>query len=437
MQKIKNILLNQLKNSLIKNFSITFAETIITKGINLVNILLLTRILGPEDYGKYSLLFVSMIFLSGFLDFGMENTAVRFSVKEKSQKNSIFGLYFITKLCILVFITLVLACFGKSIFIAFNKTDLVQYIPFLIFGLIGESLFFVNDTYLQAMQQFKLRAAINISRYLISLMYISVLVFHKILLLKYIFFIYLIPLCFSVVFIFRYIDFIKSFIRNKINKPLFQDILNYEKWMFNLAIGNNVLTRIDFFMISFWVKYDQIGIYNAAFQLSSIVSFLPFILGKVMLPKMSELDASETFAYVRKSIKPLAFASLVIVCFIPVAAFFVPVLLGAEYKQSTLILQILLFAFVILLLTVPFEQALYSLGKPKLISLAKYIQIFVIIILNTLTIPRYGINWAAINVVITRIITLFILYCIYNKQENLFINKNGLSREDESLYGQT
>jgi len=437
MQKKKHIMLNQHKNSLIKNLGVTFVETIITKGINFVNILLLTRILGPENYGKYSLLYVSMIFFSGFFDFGMENTAVRFSVKEKSLKNSIFGFYFLTKFCILAFITFIIACFGGVIFAAFNKSDLIQYIPFLIFGLIGESLFFINDTYLQAMQQFKLRAVINISRYLLSLIYISILVFNKILLLKYVFFVYLIPLCFSVIFIFRYISFIKSFIRNKISNTLFQDILNYEKWMVNLSIGNNILTRIDFFMISFWVKYDQIGIYNAAFQLSSIVAFLPFILGKVMLPKMAELDASETFIYVKKIVRPLMVLSVLIVCFIPFTAFIVPVLLGAEYKQSTLILQILLFAFVILLVTVPYEQALYSLGKPKLISFAKYIQIFLIIILNTLTIPRYGITWAAINTVITRIITVFILYYLYINQKKLFISQNDFSKESTELYGQT
>lgn len=433
MQKIKKLFQHQ-NNSLISNLKVTLFETIVTKGINFINILLLTRILGPEDYGKYSLLFVSMVFCSSIFDFGMENTAVRFSIKDKHLRNSVFGLYFLTKAVILSIITILLAFWGHNIFTALGKQAIACYLPFLIAGLIGESLFFVNDTYLQSIQHFKLRAVINIARAVISFAYIFLLMLNKVLVLKYVFFVYFLPLLFSVIFSLRYITFVKSYFCHKLPKQLINEIIHYEKWMFNLSIANNVLSRIDFFMLSLWVSYSQLGIYNAAFQLSSIVSFLPFILGKVMLPKLADLEPKATFDCVNGSIKHLLPICLLIICLIPFSCIVVPSLLGTEYQKSVFILQLLLLAFVVSLVSVPFEQALYSIGEPKLIAMAKYLQIAVIVILNTFTVPKFGINWAAINVIVTRILTAVVLILLYKKQEKLFFAPEINTQEVISVY---
>ncbi|EKE04300.1 MAG: hypothetical protein ACD_20C00087G0005 [uncultured bacterium] len=430
MQKIKNWIQRLLKSSTVKDLSILFFESIMTRGLNFIIILILTRLLGPSDYGKYSFIFVSMAFCSAIFDFGMENTAVRFSNKEKQEKNSIFGLYFLVKSIILTTAIFTLILFGENIFIALNKGDIIEYIPYLIIGLAGESLLFVNDTYLQAMQQFKLRAVINTSRYIISLMYISILAFNNLLMLKYVFYMYLIPLGISLFFLPRYISFLTSFFKQKLRRNLLIEIFNYEKWMLNICVSGNVLSRIDFFMLSFWVNYSLLGIYNAAFQLSSFVSFLPYIFGKVMLPKVSNLKNDKIFNFTRKTIPPVLVLSFLIILFIPITGIIVPLLFGNEYIASVPILQILLLAFTIAFITVPFEQALYSLGKPKFIAAGKYLQILIIVILNIIMIPKFGILWAAINVAIGRLIMAVILIFLFIQEERAYTDKSELVYSD-------
>lgn len=417
MQRILNYLKINIKTRLAKDLGIVFSENLITRGLNFIVIIMLTRLLGPSDYGKYSFVFVSMAFCSAFFDFGMENTAVRFSNKEKNTRDSIFGLYFLVKSAILISITLILILFGKNIFIALNKREIIEYIPYLIIGILGESLLFVNDTYLQAVQKYKTRAAINISRYVISLSFILILYFNNLVLLKYVFYLYFIPLLISLLFVHKYIEFIITCLRNKISTPLLKEVINYEKWMLNLSVGNNILGRIDFLMLSFWVSYSQIGIYNAAFQLSCVVSFLPYIMGKVILPKMSGLSPQEACKFTKKLFKPVLALALIIIYLIPAAVCAVPIILGGEYKDCAVILQVLLLAFTLSFLAVPFEQGLYSLGKPKFIALSKYFQILLIIALNIFTIPKYGMLWAAINLAISRFLLAITLIYLFVQQE--------------------
>lgn len=409
-----------LSNKFLKDVGITFFENIATRFLNFFIILILTKILGPESYGKYSFIYVVMIFSAAFFDFGMDNTAIRFSSREKSLKNSIFGLYFLVKLLIMSILILSLIIGGKYIFHLIHKDSLTHFIPFLIIGLIGESLFLINDTFLLAIQQFKFRAIVNISRYFLSLLYVVILFLNKIVLLKYVFLVYVIPVLFSVIFIGRYIDFLWNYITKFIESDLLTEIFEYEKWMFSLSIATNILGRIDFLMLSFWVGFREIGIYNAALQLSSVVAFIPMVFNKVLLPKLSEKEPNDIIIFTKKMVKKMVFLVIFMICLIPFSGFLVPLLLGDKYNSAIGVLQYLLLGFTLAFITVPLDQALYSLGKPKFITVNKYIQIIIVILLNCALIPRFGMIWAAVNMVASRIIALILSYYAFNKIESQF-----------------
>lgn len=409
-----------INSKLFKNISVVFSETVVTKILNFVIILLLTRHLGPEEYGKYSFIFVSMAFCSSFFDFGMENTAVRFANKQASTRNSIFGLYLFVKLMILFGIILVLTLFGGQIFVLIHKTELVKYIPFLIVGILGESLFFVNDTYLQAVQKFTLRAYLNICKYSLNLIFIVVLFLEKLLYLKYVFCMYFIPLGITILFIPKYIEFLKNYFSKNLSTELLKEIFHYEKWMFVLSIGTNTLQKIDFFMISYWVSYIQIGIYNAAIQLAAVVSFLPYVFGKVLLPKLAEMENPEICSFIKRFDRILILACIVMTLCIPMTDFVVPFLLGEQYVLSIPVLKILLLAFILTFYVAPTEQALYALGLPKIITQGRYIQLFTLIGLNFLMIPRFGIVGSAFSVLMIRILYLIFVVIRFYKESKKY-----------------
>lgn len=303
MEQIKNYTVKVCKKSIIKDLSVVFTENVITKGLNFIIILLLTRKLGPSEYGKYSFMYVFIGFFSSFLDFGMENTAVRFSSKYKKLKNHIFGIY-VTVLFLIMLISIAFfTIFHRQYLILNNKQELNVFFGIVMISLFGEAFIYVNDTYLQAVQKFKFRAAINVSRYILTLAYIVFLVFNNRLNLYFATFIFYIPMLMTLFFSRRYITFIKSIIGYTFDRDLLKNIFNYQMWMVFMSMANNIISRLDIIMLSFWVGYKEIGTYNAAFQLTAVVSFLPYVLGKVLLPKFAEKNQKEVCSIVIKSMK--------------------------------------------------------------------------------------------------------------------------------------
>ncbi len=404
-------------NNLLKNLGITFGESVITKGLNFLIIILLTRSLGPVDYGKFSFLFAMIALSCALFDFGMENTAVRFSSREKDKKDAIFGLYLIIKFLILIILLPAILLGGEFLLGLIGKEEISPFLPYLLFGLIGESLFYVNDTYLQANQHFRLRAILSITRYSISALYIMTLITFNLAYLQWVFLLYLVPLFVSMVFIGAYIRFIHALLKEKLEHGLLQEMWQYERWMMNYSIANNLLGRIDFFMLALWVGFSEIGIYNAAFQLCAIISFLPYILGKVLLPALAELDENGIFQTTQKVSRITLAGGILAALLIPIAPVLIPLLLGEDYAEATSIVQILLLSFVAGLMSMPYEQALYSLGKPQVMGIGRYTQLGVVVILNILTIPRFGIYAAAFNTLVGRVLYLFLVKKAYQSHE--------------------
>lgn len=413
MELIKNCMAKVYKKRIIRDLSVVFTENVITKGLNFIIILLLTRNLGPSEYGKYSFMYVFIGFFSSFLDFGMENTAVRFSSKYKRLKNHIFGIYVTILFFIMVISIIFFTIFHRQYLILNNKQELNVFFPIVMISLFGEAFIYVNDTYLQAIQEFKFRALINISRYALTLTYILFLIFNNKLNLYFAVFIFYIPMLMTLFFSERYITFIKSIIGYKFSKQLLKSIFDYQMWMVFMSMANNIISRLDIIMLSVLAGYKEIGIYNAAFQLTAVVSFLPYVLGKVLLPKFAEKEKKEVCRIVIKSMRITAVIGMIILLFIPVVPIIVKFLLGNKYLDAMGITQILLISCDLALVFLPIEQTMYALDNPKALAIGKYAQIIILVILNILLIPRLGYTIAAVNVLITRVIYCLIITKIF------------------------
>ena len=313
---------------------------------------------------------------------------------------------------------------GKHFLINLHKPALIRYIPFFLIGFVGESIFYVNDTYLQCVQKFQTRAIINITRY-ITVFSFALLMFllHKVS-LAYVTLIFIIPIVFTLFFIPRYYIFLKAFFQEKLSKDILKEIFHYEKWMLVLSSANSISGRIDLYMLSIWVSYASIGVYSAATSLLSIVSFLPNVLGKVMLPKLAETNINKIFDLTLKITIPILGLAGVMLLAIPVFPYIVPVLFGHKYDGAILIVQILTVCTLLAFMVLPIEQSMYPLGKPKQISVFRYIQLAIVIILNIFTIPTWGMTAAATNVVIARILYNIMLTGYFFKLKNYYANSD-------------
>ncbi|WP_214835581.1 oligosaccharide flippase family protein [Exiguobacterium sp. s36] len=406
-------------SSLKRNANIVLFESMSAKGINFINILLLTFVLSVADYGKYSYVFVSVAFLSAFFDLGMENTAIRFTNKVTGKtKNGIFGLYLIVKIIIMSVIIILFLVLGEVVFRILDKEDIISFLPYLLLGLLGESLFFLNDTYLQSSQKFIKRAIINISRQLVVLLMLIFFYIFGVESLKIIMLTFLIPFLYSLFFLKNYIFFFKSIKVLKLD--LVKEIIKYEKWMVIVSIPNNILGRIDFFLIAVWASYQQLAIYNFGFQLSAIIAIIPYALGKVLLPHISKFNNYKVFLETKMILKKVVKISVLLTIGIFVFVIIAKQIVTGQYAFSISILQFMALTSVLTFISIPIEQVFYSIGKPKIIFNAKVIQIILILCLSIL--PWYTKSILLMPIIMfgTKLIYLFILYRGYKTEyENL------------------
>jgi O-antigen/teichoic acid export membrane protein len=398
------------KSMFINNISIVLIENIVTKALNFIIITIIARTLGPINYGIYSVVYVSVLFLSALLDFGMENTCIRFSSKYDKERNSIFGLYLLVKVLIFLVVFIIMTIIREDVMTLINKPELNLFYWYFILGLFGEYFIFINDTYLQSLKKFSFRAIINISRFSLIAIFILILTRINKLTLINCFLIYTITIFIIVLFAKNYYKFITSL--KKLKREVLLEIISYQKWMILLSLVNNVLTRIDFFIVSKHESYVNIGIYNISVQLAAIFLLLPIALNKVLLPTISSLETEELFIYISKILKIMLVLTILALPFIFLVRPIILLILGKRYIPSILICQILLSSTILHFIAVPLEQAMYALGKVKIVTLGNLGQIIINIILGELFIPKYGIIIAAINICITRI--LYVVYSYIN-----------------------
>ena len=117
MKSLKVNLNKYVNHSLFKNLSIVFLESIITKALSFISILILSRQLGPEDYGKYSFVFVTVAFVVHSLILVWKIQQYDFQQEIKENAKYIWFIFF-TKIIITATVITGLILFGSHIFLA-------------------------------------------------------------------------------------------------------------------------------------------------------------------------------------------------------------------------------------------------------------------------------------------------------------------------------
>lgn len=404
------------KNKTVKNLNIVFIEMIISRGISLVIFILLARALGPEQYGVYSLITVSILFLVSFLDFGVENIAVRFSGRYENERENIFGLYFLSKSVIISIVLLLFVLMPDLVPKLLNKPQVQKYLFIIFIGFVIESYRFILVSYFQSMEKFFVRAWINIVTFslrLIVIFYLVTLSADSVKTISLVFAFSGLPaICF---FFHKFIDFAKALVTSKKEKSMLVEMLSYGKWIILAALPMQLMIRLDFYIVTRFSTYEDMGIYQSAVQLISLFSFIPFVFGTVLLPKVSKYrDFERIKLFVKKTLTVGIPITILFLGMIPLSEFLVALFLGEKYMRSAPIFQILLLSFSFRFWNVLLGTVFYSLGKANYMALGAYIQLILFAVSALILVPKlmlYGVAWSrVIGSAASSFVIIFFLY---------------------------
>jgi len=411
------------KSKIAKDSAIVLAGRILGAGLGFLATVLITRTLGPVQFGIFSVAVAVMAIAAQFSDFGISTSLVRFVslfLKKKDTTKANLTLKVALKFKLIVASTIFLIGFFVSESLAvhvFGKPELIFPLKLAFIGAFGASLVAYISATLQARQSFKKFMLFNLINplgkfALIGLLFLT----YKLNLFSALTTVIILPF---IAFLIGSLIIPKEFLRAKGDEnEALHGLFHFSKWILVSVLCMMVFRKLDILMLGYFESPEVIGYYSAAFT-SAFALFLvidPFIM--VLLPELSKITEKERLrAYIKKSTKFMLLIALLLG--LPLFIFsdwFIPFIYGGEYTNSIIIFKILLFVPLLVLITNPITLGLYSINKPNVESYTNMFRLSLALIGNLILIPLYGAIGAAIATLLTWALgEIVIVYYIYKQ----------------------
>ncbi len=392
-----------------KNTSWLFGERILKMGISFFVIILLTRYLGPENFGllSYSQSFVG-IFVA-FATLGIDVILVRELTKDKEANDKLIGTAIILK-----FIASIMAI----AIIFFINTMIEDKEAVLLTNIIAFTLLFqgINtiDTYFQANVLSRFSVIVNIIAFTISSLVKLALIFYEAELIYFAYALVFDAMVIAMGYIYIYVKQKKSLISLRYDKQIAIYFLKNGWPLILVAMAAFIYTRTDQIMIKHLVDNEAVGNYAAAIRVSELFYFIPLLITQSVFPKIIEVklkSEKEYFKLLEKLYKLLVWTAMPVSLGLFVFSdSIVSILYGEKYIEAASILNILAFAIVFNAIGSITTKILYAEHYEKKYLYRSILGVFVNIGLNFWLINLYGASGAAVST----LMTLFTIYYIYD-----------------------
>lgn len=392
---------------------VTFTATLINGGLGALFYFLTARILGPSDFGLFTIVITTLTLVGDIGDLGTDTGLVRF-VGKYSKSDSIKAARFLKlglEVKLLISFTVIVIGLIISPILAdkiFLKPELVTPLRIAFVGVGTYLLFTFSVSALQAVQYFVHWGIIQIGTNFFRLLFVLVLVLLGSLTIQNTLLIYIILPFLGFLVSFKLIPLKFTNVSNE--KSVFKDAFHFNKWVAVFTFAAALGARLDTFISARLLVASEVGIYSAANQLAQIVPQIVTAVGTVVAPKMATMGKlKELVSYLKKvqiMVLGLAFLGLIA---IPLSYLLIPALYGSEYIAAIPVFTILLLAMLVFLISVPIHNSVfYYFSYPRLFFYLSIAHVTLISFLGWNLIGNYGVIGAASTVLIGQVFNFIV-----------------------------
>jgi len=434
MNKTIGAFISLLKSNVAKNSLIVFLGNALGSAFRLIAIVIITRMLGPSQFGLFSIALAIMIVVSEFSDFGVNIGLVRFASlylqKDKLRAHLLFKVSLKFKLMAGILVSLTGFLLSELLAIhVFDKVGLITPLKLAFIGVFGTLLFNYILVTLQAQELFNRFTFTNIIDNFGKFSLIGLLLLFQRLNFFCAFASFVaIPLIASLIGFFLFVP--RDFLWAKGNeKECFKELFRFSKWILISSFALMFFRRLDVLMLTYFKDEQAVGFYSAGFTLAWSLEILIRSFMIVLLPKVSKLTTkTQLIQYTKKSLR---FTIPIFFCLSPVFFIAKPLILtlyGTEYVSSINVFRLLVIGRLTTIISSPIGLIAFSINKPQIISYSSILLLFMNFIGNYILIPLYGATGAAIVTLLSRMISSgFVIICIYFNIKN---NDSRFLRQD-------
>lgn len=394
----------------LKNVAFLMSGNVINKILGFAILLLIANYLGPENYGKFTYAFALVTLFVFLSDFGIPSLTIR----QVSRKKELANKYLMNSL-ILRFLLSILSVI--LIFIIINLIEKSRDIIFLVL-IISLTLIFnsINNCFestSSAFEKMEIIALLSNLKNILLFLGILLAVFYKWKIIS-LASTYLIVSC--IIALLSYI-----IVKNKIIRPQWE--LDFSFWKYLLSHGwpfaltgifFTIYFKIDTIMIQLIKGSQEVGYYNAAFNLVFALSFIPVSITNALFPRMSEYYTSskeklrQAFQLAMRRIftlsLPIALGGFIL------AKPIINLLYRENYSPSIIALQILIGTIVFAWANMGMTMLLNSIDRQIIPTKITAIGVLINIGLNLILIPKYSFLGASFATLFTEIMLTILCY---------------------------
>ncbi len=416
-KSMKKIFLSTINSKTFRDLLGVLSGNIVSQGLSFLAIVIISRELGPKNYGIFSFLLTFFTISVQIADFGISTSYIKYVSENKERAKEIFLTIFFSKIFLsFVVISLFFLSSSKISEFFFESDKYINSLKMVSIAILFHALYSLFTAHFQAIQNFRLFSLANIFHNLLKLLSIVWVTFyfsaeyH----LKYFLFAY----TFSVtgILLFFFIKNYDLFLPLKsISLKYLWEIYRMGFWVFLSSIATMIIMRLDIIMLKKMSPVDEVGYYTAAMNLAMIFPLITASLVTTLLPKMYDFlknNSVETYVYrILRKTKLVLSVLILLELFSPLLIRWV---FGNAYISSIPVFQILLVAFTFGVIINPISLVMYAINKAWLLTLMNWIQLPLNFLGNLIMIPLYDSSGAAISTVILRLfaglyVTIYLL----------------------------
>lgn len=385
-----------------------------------VSLILITRALGPTQFGQFIVGFALLLILVRLNDLGMTFAVQKYGAQAESHAdaNKIFSYTLKIKLLGALAIILIGIFFSAWLteFLNFDQ-PIIIYLAFFLSS--ATVLYEQLQASLQSLQRFGQSVFANFFQAIVKVLGAVVLVVSTGSLSSTavavsqsatiaIFSLYMLAPAAPVI-IFR--KLVPDWVSLNLKQNFTQQKTLIKSMATHSAIGfiaAGIIENIDILFVQGYLNTYEAGLLGGVSRIALLITMMAYSLGTVLNPRVARYRLLPQLQSYWKKAWLVALASVVgFLAFIPFAGPSIQFTIGPEYTSGSSVLIILMAASFLTIAVMPFIAMFFSYEVPWYFSVAGVLQLILVIGGNWLFVPEYGLEAAAWTRLITRLI-LFI-----------------------------
>lgn len=408
------------------NFTFLAASQMITVICGFAINIFLSRYLGLDLYGQYSLIIIGIMAIGlQIIATGFPETMSKFISEEKEEAINLTSQFLTFQIIESIIITIIFLAVSPLLSFIFDDIDVMYLVLLASFLIIGQGLVSFFVLLYNGLRKFVSQAIIVSLYAILKLGFVIIGAYF-----------WSVPgailgfIISTLLIAFIFVLISRKYLGTKLRFTISKKIITYVLQITLFYLGIALITSLDLIFIKFILSEsgdDVVGIYNAGATISRLSYFLIMSFSGVMFPTISNLITNENHEQAKKEIgSMIKISSIFLIPFVfsisSASDKIISILYKPEFSESAVISRYLVFGYSILGFFVIFSNLINAIGDVKISIFISLGIIVVDIILLYIMITYIGLIGATIATIITSFIGLIIMIIFVIKKIGITIN---------------